>query len=413
MSSEIKPNTVSRRNLLKASAIAGVGMAIGASGFGAVTAMSDVLERPSNKDKASKSTIPFYGEHQAGIATPQQGFAYIAAFNLLTDQKQEVIKLFKNWSSLAYALSIGQANKETGSNDFLPPTDTGESEDLSPSNITITFGLGSSFFLKDGRDRFGIASKKPKHLQDIPAMPRDALKDPFIGGDICIQVCADDQQIAFHGLRNLMKSANGIAEIKWIQSGFLSSPDGKTPRNLFGFKDGTANAKPRDESAMNRIVWAGADEPDWMTGGSYMAVRKIQMMLESWDRSSLKSQEDTFGRNKKTGAAYGKAKEHDSVDLSQLPRDSHTRVAKETGQEIFRRAYSYTEGMDPTTGNINAGLMFISYQKDPDTQFLPMLKKLSQVDRLNEYTKHIGSAMFAIPGGIRKGEYIAQNLLEA
>jgi deferrochelatase/peroxidase EfeB len=150
-----------------------------------------------------------------------------------------------------------------------------------------------------------------------------------------------------------------------------------------------------------------------MNGGSYMACRKIQMLLEVWDRISLKDQEDTFGRKKISGAAYGKVNENDSVDVKQLPNNSHVRVGKESGQQIFRRAFSYTDGLDQTTGNMNAGLMFISFQKNPEVQLFPMLKKLSQIDTLNEYTKHIGSALFAIPGGIRKGDYLAQSLLES
>ncbi|KAB2328731.1 deferrochelatase/peroxidase EfeB [Cytobacillus depressus] len=415
MSSEKTSNKYSRRDLLKMSAIAGVGVALGAGGFGAVTAMSDVLAQPSSKEnkKINNDVIPFYGEHQAGIDTPQQDYMYIAALHLITDHKQEIIKLFKEWTNLSEALSKGSVKTASSSNDFLPPADTGESEDLTSSNLTITFGLGPTFFMKNGVDRFGIANQKPKYLKDIPLMPRDAIQEPFVEGDICIQVCADNQQVAFHAIRNLMKASNGVAEIAWMQSGFLNKADGKTPRNLFGFKDGTANPDNNDKKSLNEIVWADQDEPGWMKNGTYMAFRKILMTLEIWDRTSLKSQEDTFGRKKMSGAAYGRVNEHDSVDLSQLPANSHVRLAKESGQQIFRRAYSYTDGIDQTTGHMSAGLAFISFQKNPEVQLIPMLKKLSQVDLLNEYTKHIGSAMFAIPGGINQGEYLAKNLLES
>ncbi|MGG5254109.1 iron uptake transporter deferrochelatase/peroxidase subunit [Neobacillus sp. SM06] len=413
MSSKSSSNKFSRRDILKMTAMAGAGIALGASGFGAVTAMSDVFDKQANASpKEQGDVISFFGKHQAGIATPQQAYAYIAAFKLLTEDKQEVIKLFKQWTDLGAKLSEGKINTETSINDFVPPADSGEADDFSSSKLTITFGLGSTFFIKNGIDRYGLAQQKPKQLKDIPPMPKDALQEPFIGGDLCIQVCADVQQVAFHAIRNLIKTASGLAEVQWIQAGFLNKKDGQTPRNLFGFKDGTANPSPDDQAAFQSIVWASEDEPDWMNGGSYMACRKIQMMLEVWDRSSFKNQEDTFGRKKSSGAAYGKLNEHDAVDVTQLPFNSHVRIAKETGQQIFRRAYSYTDGMDPTTGNLNAGLMFISYQKNPETQFIPMLRKLSQFDMLNEYTKHIGSALFAVPGGIRKGEYLAQRLLE-
>jgi deferrochelatase/peroxidase EfeB len=405
----------SRRDMLKMSLLTGAGVAISASGIGAITAITNGLGaekvKASGKDNLS-SIIPFYGEHQAGIVTPQQTYLYLASFNLVTNDKNNVIQLYKKWTTLSEFMSEGKV-KNTYENDWLPPKDTGEAVDLPPSRLTMTFGFGPSFFRKDGIDRFGVLHKAPKHLKDIPPMPRDDLQDPFIGGDICVQVCADDQQVAFHAIRNFIKVAVGTAELKWMQSGFISAPDGKTPRNLFGFKDGTANASPKDKDAHNKIIWANKGEPSWMQGGTYMACRKIKMFLEVWDRSSLKDQEDTFGRKKTTGAPYGKVNEHDRVSLTQLPPDSHTALARGTGQQIFRRAYSYTDGVDPQTGYVNAGLMFICYQKDPDQQFLPMLKLLSQQDKLNEYTKHIGSAMFACPRGIRKGEYIAQSLLDS
>ncbi|WP_019243733.1 MULTISPECIES: iron uptake transporter deferrochelatase/peroxidase subunit [Bacillus] len=403
----------SRREMIKLSAIAGAGLAIGAGGFGAISALSEESSSKSSTEKNDRDPIiPFYGEHQAGIITPQQSNAYIVAFNLVTELKKDVIELFKQWTKLSYTLSQGKVKKDETVNDFQPPTDTGESEDLGSSRLTITFGLGNTFFLKDGVDRYGVNHKRPKFLEDIPPTKGEALQDEFVGGDICIQVCADDQQVAFHAIRNLIRVATGIANVHWMQSGFINGPEGQTPRNLFGFKDGTANQSPDKTAALQEIVWANEDEPTWMKSGSYMACRKIQMFLEMWDRTSLQSQEDTFGRKKVSGAAYGNVNEHDTVDTAQLPANSHTRLAKETGQQIFRRAYSYADGIDPITGNINSGLMFICFQKNPVTQFIPMLKKLAEIDLLNEYIKHVGSGLFACPGGVQKGEYIAQKLLE-
>jgi deferrochelatase/peroxidase EfeB len=238
------------------------------------------------------------------------------------------------------------------------------------------------------------------------------LTSKFAGGDICIQVCADDQQVAFHAVRIFIKSAIGTATLKWMKEGFMSVPDGKTPRNLFGYKDGTANINPKNKEATDRVIWCGQGEPAWLKGGTYMAYRKIRMFLEVWDRSSLKDQEDTFGRKKLSGAPYGKVHEHDEVDMAKLPTDSHVRLTHSTGQKIFRRAYSYTDGIDQKTGNVKAGLLFISFQANPDKQLIPMLRLLSRKDALNEYTKHIGSALFACPRGVRQGEYIAQSLLE-
>lgn len=235
-------------------------------------------------------------------------------------------------------------------------------------------------------------------------MPSDNLDPLLSGGDICIQVCAEDQQVAFHALRNFIRLSMGSATLNWMQEGFISGgQSGQTPRNLFGFKDGTANALHQTPDGYKDVVWAGEDEPDWMRGGTYMAYRKVRMFLEVWDRSSLSDQEDTFGRYKESGAAYGKKGEFDTPDPAQMPIASHVRLAKESKQLIHRRGYSYTAGVDPRTGNVDAGLLFISYQRNPEEQLLPMLKLMQSKDALNEYVSHVASGLFACPGACAKG----------
>jgi deferrochelatase/peroxidase EfeB len=67
---------------------------------------------------------------------------------------------------------------------------------------------------------------------------------------------------------------------------------------------------------------------------------------------------------------------------------------------ILRRGYSFTDGIDPTTGLLDAGLFFIAYQKDPRKQFVPIQRRLGLHDALNEYIQHTGSALFAVPPGV-------------
>ncbi|MFS3943704.1 iron uptake transporter deferrochelatase/peroxidase subunit [Bacillus subtilis] len=410
-----KPEQIHRRDILKWGAMAGAAVAIGASGLGGLAPLVQTAAKPSKKDeKEEEQIVPFYGKHQAGITTAHQTYVYFAALDVTAKDKSDIITLFRNWTSLTQMLTSGKKMSAEQRNQYLPPQDTGESADLSPSNLTVTFGFGPGFFEKDGKDRFGLKSKKSKHLAALPAMPNDNLDEKQGGGDICIQVCADDEQVAFHALRNLLNQAVGTCEVRFVNKGFLSGgKNGETPRNLFGFKDGTGNQSTEDDSLMNSIVWVQSGEPDWMTGGTYMAFRKIKMFLEIWDRSSLKDQEDTFGRRKSSGAPFGQKKETDPVKLNQIPSNSHVSLAKSTGKQILRRAFSYTEGLDPKTGYMDAGLLFISFQKNPDNQFIPMLKALSAKDALNEYTQTIGSALYACPGGCKKGEYIAQRLLES
>lgn len=401
---------MSRREMLKMSVVAGSGLVIGASSFGLLSDLTKPMEKVAKADK--DAIIPFYGPHQSGVAVAQQKYSYLASFDLATASRSQVIQLLKDWTKLSELFTAGNW-EQTYSTNLLPPDDTGEAVGLSANNLTITFGFGPSFFLKDGVDRFGIAGNRPRHLKVIPHMPHDNLDETISNGDLCIQVCCDNQQVAFHAIRNFMNKGLRSASIRWLQSGFIDGRNGETPRNLFGFKDGTANRDPKKSgSGFDSVVWAGQDEPNWMQGGTYLTYRKISMFLEIWDRSSLQDQEDTFGRKKQSGAPYGKVHENDSVAPGKLPAASHVGLLARTGKEIVRKSYSFTDGIDPNTGSLQSGLLFISFQKNPDDSFIPMLRLLSSKDALNEYTQHVASAMFACPRGIKKGEYIAQSLFE-
>ena len=389
-----------RREFLKKAGIGGAGLALGLSGASAFFA---------NKEQSSKNIadgqeeISFYGKHQAGITTPMQKNIYFVVLDLRTTDKNELIQLFKEWTDYSQKLVNGELVKKDGSNALLPPSDTGETVGLNPYRLTLTFGVSASFLTK-----LGLEKKRPKLFRDLPAFPKEQLREQYTGGDIVIQACADDEQVAFHAVRNLIRKGRNKVTMKWSQSGFAAIGDRmETPRNLFGFKDGTANVTT--EKDFDKVVWA--DSQDWMKNGSYMAVRRIIMHLETWDRTNLQEQENTFGRYKESGAPFGKQNEFDEVDLSLLPVDSHVRLAKEVDLPILRRSYSYSDGIDPKTGQFDAGLLFIAFQKDPD-RFVKIQTNLGADDKMNEYVTHIGSGLFACFGGVKEGGYIGQDLFE-
>ncbi|MFT8363633.1 MAG: iron uptake transporter deferrochelatase/peroxidase subunit [Sporolactobacillus sp.] len=401
-------NKMSRRDMLKLTAAAGGGLALGASGLGTVLQVLGSQRQPEKEER-----IPFFGNHQAGIVTPHQTYGYLAAFDLDPSVKDvtKIMALFISWTQLASNLTVGKEEKNS-SNHELPPNETNEAKGLGPAQLTITFGLGHSLFIKNGKDRFGLASKMPKQLTMMPKIAHETLDSARSNGDLCIQICANVQQVAFHALRNLVKQSVGVANIRWMEAGFLNGAKGSTPRNLFGFKDGTANVAANDRQGHQRVIWADAGEPRWMRGGSYLGYRKIAMHLETWDQDSYSDQEHVFGRKKESGAAFGQVHEKDPVLLSKLPKTSHVQLAHQTGQEIYRRAFSYTNGVDPATGHLDAGLLFLSYQNKPQESFIPMLHLLGRLDNLNEYTDHIATGLFAIPGGTNRNNYVAQHLFE-
>ncbi|MGW7551609.1 iron uptake transporter deferrochelatase/peroxidase subunit, partial [Streptomyces rimosus] len=356
--------------------------------------------------------VPFHGAHQAGIATAVQDRLHFAAFDVKTDDRAELIALLKEWTQAAARMTAGSqiGSGAIGSLAEAPPDDTGEALGLPPSRLTLTFGIGPTLFESGGKDRFGLRDRRPAALVDLPRFPGDNLDPARGGGDLCVQACADDPQAAVHAIRNLARIGFGKVAVRWSQLGFgktsSTTPDAQTPRNMFGFKDGTRNIAGTDTKALEQHVWVGArDEKGggaWMAGGSYLVARRIRMHIETWDRTSLREQEDIFGRDKGEGAAVGRKNEHDAPHLPSMPPTSHVRLAhpdSNDGIRILRRGYSFTDGTDGL-GRLDAGLFFLAYQRDVRQGFVPLQQRLARHDALNEYIQHVGSALFAIPPGV-------------
>ncbi|MFS0556719.1 iron uptake transporter deferrochelatase/peroxidase subunit [Brevibacillus sp. 179-C9.3 HS] len=413
-------NKITRREALKMAGVGGIGLLLGATGVNTLLPSTPKNEQTSATPTRADEVIPFYGKHQSGIITPMQDFICMGAFDLTTTSLGDVRKLFQSWTQAAAHMTAGKNVDAESDNALLPPVDTGEAMGLRPMQLTITFGLGASFF----DERFGLAAKRPAPLVDLPRFNSDEMRKEWSDGDIVVQVCANDPQVAFHALRNLARIARGKAVLHWLQEGFqrtsASDPTGSTPRNLMGFKDGTNNPQMNDPAAANEIVWAHtAESPAWMAGGSYMVMRRIRMRIEVWDRSSLADQENTFGRHRMTGAPLGKANEFDELEPDRkdskgnpvIPVDSHVALAHMEGKvKILRRGYSYSSGMDLKTGQLDAGLLFICFNRDPRKQFIPMQQKLASVDLLNEYITHVGSGLYACLPGASEGGYIGDTL---
>nr|WP_267974780.1 iron uptake transporter deferrochelatase/peroxidase subunit [Streptomyces lomondensis] len=273
---------------------------------------------------------------------------------------------------------------------------------LKPSRLTLTLGFGPSLFGK-----FGLADHRPEALVDLPKFAGDNLDRTRSGGDLCVQACADDPQVAVHAVRNLARIGFGKVVIRWSQLGFgktsSTTPEAQTPRNLMGFKDGTRNIAGTETARLKEFVWVDEkDGPPWMTGGSYLVARRIRMHIETWDRTSLQEQEDIFGRDKGEGAPVGRAKERDEPFLKAMKPDAHVRLAhpdSNQGATILRRGYSFTDGTDGL-GRLDAGLFFLAYQRDVRKGFIPIQRNLA-ADALNEYIQHVVSAVFAVPPGVR------------
>ncbi|AUX93827.1 iron uptake transporter deferrochelatase/peroxidase subunit [Mixta gaviniae] len=414
----------SRRRLLK-----GLGLLSGAAAVGGCPlsgAAAESFSPGAVSPSAREERQPFYGEHQAGITTPQQAAMMLVAFDVLVDDKAGLTQLFQLLTERIAFLTQG-GEVPLVSNPQLPPLDSGIlGEHIWPDNLTITVSVGASLF----DERYGLTALKPAKLQTMTRFPNDALDANACHGDVLLQICANTNDTVIHALRDIIKHTPDSLSVRWRREGFISnhaarSKGKETPVNLLGFKDGTANPDAANQALMDAVLWVTPDqqEPAWAVGGSYQAARIIQFRVEFWDRTPLGEQQAIFGREKLSGAPLGMKHEHDEPDYRQdpqgkvIPLDAHIRLANPRTPEtqsslMLRRGYSYSAGVT-ASGQLDMGLLFVCYQHDLEKGFLTVQNRLNG-EALEEYIKPVGGGyFFVLPGVANKQQYLAQSLLQA
>ncbi|RMI35698.1 Dyp-type peroxidase [Nocardia stercoris] len=393
---------------------------------------------------AASDIEPFWGAHQSGIVTATQRHAVLAAFDLYTDDRADIVEVLKRWTTLAAALTAGESaqvpvyqGKGVPTDAFAGAThqptasDSLDAWQLGAQRLTVTVGFGPGLFTKNGKDRYGLAARRPAQLVDLPQFPGDQIDESASHGDLFVQVCADDPQVAFHAVRSLARIAPEVTTLRWTQIGFSPSDTGGTPRNLMGFKDGTVNSNGHPPADLDASVWAGDEGPQWMRGGSYLVFRRIRISLERWDRLDTAVQSRMVGRDKVSGAPLGghhefDAKNFDAKDAQGnpvIPMDSHVRLSapeNNGGAMMLRRAFSYNNGTTPFTERwppwrqtlaYDAGLLFLAYQKDPRAAFVPVNQRLATSDAMSQFTTHTASGIYAVaPGARGPGDWIGSTL---
>lgn len=392
------------------------------SSLALATGVAGTLSSSNSARATTNEQHSFHGVHQAGITTKVQNYLSFATFDVVTNDRRELARLLRGWSDAA--ASLVDARPLPGTNiPSYPPSDTGETFDLGPAGLTVTFGFGPSLF----DHRFGLHRLRPQALVELPRFPGDRLDPLRTGGDLCVQSCAEDPMVAFHAVRNLTRLGEGVVSLRNIQFGSgptsTSSQHEGTPRNLLGFKDGTNNLVGDDSAQMQEHVWVGKEgDQSWMRGGTYLVARRIRVALEEWSSLSLNTQQGVIGRFRNSGAPLTGRHEHDSLDFNKLdvqrnpiiPVNAHARVASATlnnGAVILRRGFNFADGVDTRTGELDAGLMFICFQRDVRTQFIALQNNLATQDALSNYTVHTGSGVFACPPGTGPGGWIGEGLL--
>lgn len=427
-----KLSTDRRRLLLGIGAAAGGTLAAGMCPFHAASAAESGPAHAADAPEPNPSAAerqPFYGVHQAGIVTPRPANGMVAAFNVVLRKPADLENLFRRLTERIVFLT--QGGEWPDLDPRLPPPDSGIlGPKLAPDDLTITVGLGSSFFA----DRPWLEKLAPAKLQRMTEFPNDALDPAICHGDLSLQICANTQDTVIHALRDIVKNTSQYLVLRWMQDGNVPAviernPDGtrQSARNFLGFRDGSANPDSNDATAMDEIVWIGADspnaEPDWAVGGTYQAVRIIRNFVERWDRTPLREQEEIIGRKKASGAPLDGTGEYDEPDYAsdadgaRTPLDAHIRLANprtNASQEnlLLRRPFNYSNGVT-RAGQIDQGLLFITFQADLEKGFIAVQNRLNG-EPLEEYIKPVGGGYFFVLPGVRApGGYLGQGLVEA
>lgn len=372
----------------------------------------------SSSEQAAKAAgegefVAFEGAHQAGITTlpiPEQGL--VASFSVQSKDRAGLTHALQELTDEIRALMAGKP-PETRDPAY-PPVDSGILGEKPPAdNLSILVGVGASLF----DHRFGLADRKPRELVTMPFLANDRLDPKLSHGDLSIVIEAGHNDTVVFALRQLMRRTRRHLVLKWMIDGYArgigagQSSEAVTPRNLLGFKDGTANLDVNDADLMDRHVWVGAEdgEPAWAVGGSYQAVRIIRMFVEFWDRTRLAEQEALIGRSKVSGAPLGLTGEFTDPDYpgdpegKRIPLTAHIRLANprtpETDENrILRRGFNYSRGFDDA-GRLDQGLAFIAYQRSLRKGFLTVQSRLKG-EPLEEYISPVGGGFFFILPGV-------------
>lgn len=398
--------SVTRRRLLAGGAAALAG--------GAVLNQSGAAHSATLRNGFGVDVEPFYGPHQGGIATAPQSHGLFVAFDLNDGgrtaagrtERETVAAILRLWTTDAARLTQGTPAL----------ADTEPELATRPARLTITVGLGVGLL-----DRIGAAGARPPSARELPLFDVDRLERRWSGGDLLLQICADDPVTVAHANRVLTKNVRSMAAPRWRQAGFRNDSRGRRRRNHHAQPDGAG--RRHRESGRRRLRRSGLDVGPGPPGTGRWHVNGHPTHRDAHGHLGRAGPPEQ-GVHRRPHPGFGcpltGSREHDEPDFALthngipvIPQNSHVALAHHRGtrERFLRRPYNYDDPAEPGQTS-NSGLIFATFQRDIDEQFLPVQRRLAQFDALNQWTTAIGSAVFVVPRGVRTpDDYLGQELV--
>ncbi|MGW2399692.1 Dyp-type peroxidase [Kitasatospora sp. NPDC001664] len=371
-----------RRTLLTAALATGVG-----AGAAGATAFTRSPQRTPAGPPPAPGSVPFHGARQSGVTHAQLPSVRLLALDLPDGAGRDALR--------ALLASIGAVLASAADGSLADARLDG----TPPVTSLVALGPGPATRL-----RLNV----PPALAELPAFSGDRLEPARSGGDLLVQLAAEQPWTTAVLTEHLVTAAARCgAAVRWSQAGFLPPvPEGRTPRNLFGFKDGTANPAPDDPS-----LW-GLPGPH--ADGTVLVYRRIRMDTAAFAALPTERQELAVGRRADTGAPLTGNAEHDTPDVYAkhpdgsyvLPADAHVRLSNprlDGGARMLRRSWSYDDGP------ADRGLLFCAFLRDP-ALFTRVQTRLAEHDALTPFLTHTASVLAWVLPGAPEGRQLGADL---
>ncbi len=212
----MSPSRLSRRQFLGTAGAAAIA-AIVARGGARCILRRRRRSAPSTVDAA----VPFHGAHQAGIVTPAQDRLLFASFDVITDDRDELV------AACSQEWTRGVAPHDHRSADRHRQHRPGRAARRHRRGRRPRSGVAHAHV----RVRRVAVRPRRRPVPHRGAQARGARRrcprsratrsiPTRSDGDLAVQACANDPTVAFHAIRNLTRIGRGVVALRWSQSGF-------------------------------------------------------------------------------------------------------------------------------------------------------------------------------------------------